>query len=88
MSRVMVEVPDGHAVQVHPPVPSLTGMIHDPAIAGAKKAMDAALPAPGEQTKTKAAPEQPKRKSKTPEKKDGKTSERQMGGGGNEKTAR
>ena len=85
----MIEVPTGHAVQVHPPtMPGGNGHILDPAVAGAKAAMDAALPAPREQTKTPAAPEQPARKKKAVDKKDGKASERQMGGGGKETTPR
>lgn len=65
MGHVMVMVPDGHAVQVHPPGsvnPPGAGMVADPAQSGALQAMNAALPVPGE---TKSSPpdrQQPKRK--------------------------
>jgi hypothetical protein len=91
MARVMVEVPENHTIQIHPPgllQPGTGGQVPDPAHAGALAAMNAALPSPGEQTKKPPAPEQPARKKKTPEKQDGKTNERQMGGGGKEKTPR
>ena len=89
MARIMVEVPDGHALQVHPPGlpnPHTGGMIPDPATAGAKQAMDSALPIPHEQKGSKT-PQQPKRKTKPAVKKDGKDQERQMGADVKEKAA-
>jgi len=72
MAQTTIMVPEGHTVQVHPPghtpMPSLppmsSGMIADPAMQGAKAAMDAALPVPNEQKAAPAAPTQPARKKK------------------------
>lgn len=80
MAHVTVMVPDGHAIQVHPPgVPAPStqvGTIHDPMALGAKAAMDAAMPTPEQSpnkdirggktpTKTPAPKDQTKRKAKT-----------------------
>lgn len=49
MGHVTVMVPEGHAIQVHPPggpAPMQAGMIPDPMAMGAKAAMDAAMPTP------------------------------------------
>ncbi len=76
MAHVTVMVPEGHAIQVHPPggpAPMQAGMVPDPMAVGAKAAMDAAMPTPeqhgskdarGAKAKTKSpAPKvQPKRK--------------------------
>lgn len=68
-------VPDGHTLQIHPPgsmggPAQQPGMIHDPLAAGAKAAMDAAIPLQDEQkVKTKVQPKvQTKRKAKPAEK--------------------
>lgn len=72
--HVMVAVPAGHTVQVHPPATAQqnpaaqTGMIHDPAQAGALAAMNAALPLPAEQKTAPKAKPQPERKAKPAEK--------------------
>jgi hypothetical protein len=77
MAHVTVMVPDGHAIQVHPPgtvAAPMAGMAHDPMAAGAKAAMDAVMPSPAEApvkdqrgsaapTKTPAPKAQPKRKT-------------------------
>jgi hypothetical protein len=77
MGHVTVMVPEGHAIQVHPPgtQPQMgqPGMIHDPMALGAKAAMDASLPTPEQSpnkdirggktpTKTPAPKDQTKRK--------------------------
>ena len=79
MAHVTVMVPDGHAIQVHPPggvAPPHAGMVHDPMAVGAKAAMDAALPTPEQSpatdlrgtkapTKSAAPKDQTKRKGKS-----------------------
>lgn len=71
MGHVTVMVPEGHAIQVHPPgtvMPQTAGMVPDPAMAGAKAAMDSALPVPGESAQSKVV-QQPARKKKPAAKK-------------------
>lgn len=69
MGHITLMVPEGHAVQVHPPgtMPHMapqSGMIGDPALAGAKAAMDTALPVPNEHKTAPKAKPQPERKKK------------------------
>jgi hypothetical protein len=88
MTQTIVMVPEGHTVQVHPPghvpqpaIPPQTGMIADPAAAGAKRAMDAALPLPAEQTVQPKSKAQPERKSKPAAGKPAKEQEKNEGAG-------
>lgn len=89
--HITLMVPEGHAVQVHPPgvMPhAQTGMIHDPAAMGAKAVMDAALPVPNEQKVAPSAKTQPSRKKKPAEKVSKLKGEGTEGTGGKEKTPR
>lgn len=72
MGHVTVMVPEGHAIQVHPPggvAPPQAGMIPDPAAHGAQAAMSAAIPLPNEQKVAPKTKTQPSRKKKPAEKK-------------------
>jgi hypothetical protein len=78
MAHVTVMVPEGHAIQVHPPggvAAPMAGTVHDPMAVGAKAAMDAVMPTPSEApakdqrgkpapTKSATPKTQPKRKEK------------------------
>lgn len=69
MGHVMVAVPEGHTVQVHPPgmgpgapAPQPQGMVADPMAMGGQAAMTAALAAPPKKAPAKKKPaEKPKK---------------------------